>query len=97
MNKQYYVYILASRKRGVLYVGITNDIARRTQEHLDESIAGFTREYHVHHLVYYEVFDDPESAIHREKNIKAWKRDWKIEIIEKNNPSWKDLSDDLLL
>lgn len=97
MNRQYFVYVLASRKCGVLYIGITNDIARRVQEHRDEIIPGFTREYHVHHLVYYECFDDPNSAIQREKNIKTWKRSWKIELIENTNPQWKDLSDDLLL
>ena len=97
MNKQYFVYILASRKRGVLYVGITGSLADRISGHNQEVVPGFTKQYHVHHLVYYETYDDPESAIRREKNIKAWKRNWKIEIIEKSNPNWKDLSDGLLL
>jgi len=97
MNKQYYVYILASRKRGTLYVGMTGNLADRVSGHKQEVVSGFTREYHIHHLVYYEAYDDPESAIRREKNIKAWKRNWKIEIVEKSNASWKDLSDELLL
>ena len=94
--KQYYVYILASRKNGVLYIGITNDLSRRVQEHIDENTPGFTKEYHVHHLVYYETYDSSEDAIRREKNMKAWKRAWKVQLIEEHNADWKDLAATLL-
>ena len=91
MDKQYYVYILASRKDGTLYIGVTNDLILRIYEHKNDIIEGFTKKYGVHNLVYYEVMDDIKSAIFREKCIKRWKRIWKIELIEENNPQWKDL------
>jgi len=91
MNKQYYVYILASKKNGTLYTGVTNDLIRRVYEHKHNLIEGFTKKYNVHRLVYFEIIEDVNSAIHREKCIKRWKRAWKIELIEKNNAEWRDL------
>ncbi len=92
---RYYVYILASKKYGILYIGITNDLPRRVCEHKDGKIEGFTKQYHVKHLVYVEAFDYVDQAIHREKCLKRWKREWKIELIEKVNPEWKDLYEDI--
>jgi putative endonuclease len=92
MDKHYYVYILASRKNGTLYIGITSDLIRRVDEHKNKVVAGFSNKYGVDKLVYYEVFDDPENAIKREKRLKYYKRAWKIDLIEKSNPEWKDLS-----
>ena len=89
--KQYYVYILASRKNGVLYIGITNDLRRRVYEHKNNLIAGFTKKYNVNKLVYFELINQPLDAINREKRMKKWKRQWKIELIERMNPNWKDL------
>ncbi|MGQ9701419.1 MAG: GIY-YIG nuclease family protein [bacterium] len=91
MNKQYYVYILSNKKNGTLYTGVTNDLVRRVYEHKHNLIEGFTKKYHVHRLVYFENTENVEAAIHREKCIKKWKRAWKIELIEKSNPEWKDL------
>ena len=89
--KPYYVYILASKKNGTLYLGVTNDIARRIYEHKNNLVDGFTKKYSVHCLVYFEVCEDVRVAIQREKNIKKWRRRWRIELIEKNNPDWRDL------
>lgn len=94
--KQYYVYILASGRNGTLYTGMTNNIARRIDEHRDKAVQSFTEKYSVHKLVYYEVFDSPEEAIRREKNIKAWKRAWKLRLVESTNVQWEDLSQSLL-
>jgi putative endonuclease len=91
MNK-YYVYILASRKNGTLYVGVTSNLASRIYEHKNDLIEGFTKKYHVHNLVYYEEYNDVYDALSREKRIKVWKRNWKVELIEESNPDWKDLS-----
>jgi len=91
MYKHFYVYILASRKHGTIYVGVTNDLVRRVYEHKQKLVPGFTKDYGVDKLVYYEIFDDPESAIVREKRLKRWKRDWKISLIETSNPNWEDL------
>jgi putative endonuclease len=87
----YYVYILASRRNGTLYVGVTNDLLRRVYEHKNNLVAGFTRRYGVHLLVYFESTSDVTSAIQREKQIKKWNRAWKFELIERVNPDWKDL------
>jgi putative endonuclease len=87
----YYVYILASGKNGTLYVGVTNDLKRRVWEHKHDLIKGFTSEYGVHNLVWYEIYEDIEQAILREKRLKKWKRIWKIEEINKINPNWNDL------
>jgi putative endonuclease len=89
--RDYYVYILASKKDGVLYIGVTNDLVRRVKEHKDGLVEGFTKKYFVHRLVYYEHTDDIEGAIIQEKRLKKWKRDWKVKLIEKNNPNWDDL------
>ena len=86
--RSYYVYILASRTGGTLYIGITNDLIRRVYEHKSKSVEGFTEKYDVVKLVYFEQFDDPENAIKREKRLKKWSRAWKISLIEKNNPDW---------
>lgn len=92
--KQYYLYILASKKNGVLYIGVTNDLIRRVWEHKHNILKGFTRKYYVHKLVYYDVFDDINEAIYREKQMKKWKRQWKINLIEKTNKQWRDLYND---
>lgn len=89
--KQYYVYILASKRNGTLYVGVTNDLIRRVYEHKNNLVEGFTKKYSVHRLVHIESTSDVKAAIHREKCIKRWKRAWKIELIEEHNPEWKDL------
>ena len=89
--RSFYVYILASRIGGTLYIGITNDLIRRICEHKSPSAAGFTKKYDVAKLVYFEQFDDPENAIRREKRLKKWSRAWNISLIEKNNPDWHNL------
>ncbi|MGP8081133.1 MAG: GIY-YIG nuclease family protein [Dehalococcoidales bacterium] len=91
----YFSYILASKPYGTLYNGVTNDLPRRVWEHKNDCVESFTKRYHVHMLVYYEQCESIESAIMREKQIKKWKRRWKIELIEKMNPTWKDLYIDL--
>lgn len=91
-----YVYILASQKNGTLYVGKTVNLFRRIYEHKNELFDGFTKRYHVHLLVYFEYCESIEGANIREKQLKEWKRKWKIELIEKKNPSWRDLYPDLL-
>ena len=95
-SEQYYVYMLASQRNGTLYVGVTSNLIKRVYEHKNNSVGGFTQKYDVHRLVYFESTDDINSAIRREKQIKKWNRNWKIELIEKNNPDWKDLYFDLL-
>lgn len=92
MKKQYFTYILASDRNGTLYIGVTSDMSRRIEEHRSGQSNSFTQKYRVHRLVYYEMYDSPEDAIHREKNIKAWKRAWKLRLIEESNPGWNDLS-----
>jgi putative endonuclease len=89
--RQYFVYILASKKNGTLYIGVINDLIKRIHQHKDNLVEVFTQKYSVHKLVYYEVFKNINDAITREKNIKKWKRKWKIELIEELNPNWKDL------
>ncbi len=91
MSKQPCVYILASDKNGTLYVGVTSDLIKRIWEHKNNVVPGFTNRYGVHDLVWYELHDSMESAIAREKAIKEWKRQWKLELIERQNPEWKDL------
>ncbi len=90
-----YVYILASKKNGTLYIGVTSNLIRRVDEHKHDVKEGFTKRYGVHRLVYFEAGDDISGAIWREKCIKAWKRQWKIELIESVNPTWRDLWDDI--
>lgn len=91
MEKQYWVYILASRRNGTLYAGVTSDLLRRVYEHKTGNVDGFSKNYKVHKLVYYEAYCSVEDAIAREKCIKKWNRIWKIELIEKDNPQWLDL------
>ena len=92
MIKQPAVYILASKRKGTLYIGVTSNLVKRIWEHKKLMIEGFTKRYRVHQLVWYELHETMESAILREKRIKDWKRSWKIELIEKTNPNWQDLS-----
>jgi len=94
--KNYYVYIMASRRNGTLYVGVTNDLVRRVYEHKHDLIKGFTSKYGVHQLVYFEQTADVLSAIKREKQIKSWNRKWKLELIEAMNPEWVDLYEGLV-
>ena len=91
-----YVYILASRRNGTLYVGVTSDLIKRIAEHKDGLTGGFTRKYKVDKLVYYETYDDIGEAILREKRIKKWNRVWKLKLIERDNPNWIDLYDQLV-
>jgi putative endonuclease len=92
----YWVYILASAPGGTLYVGVTNDLVRRTYEHREGLVEGFTRKYDVKRLVYFEAHDSIIAAIQREKNIKHWSREWKIDLIVRGNPSWDDLYDEIV-
>jgi putative endonuclease len=92
--KTYYIYILASKRNGTIYIGMTNDLARRVYEHKSGLMEGFTKKYSIDKLVYYESTTDVNAAILREKRLKKWKRQWKIELIEKSNPNWRDLSED---
>jgi len=87
----YYVYLLASHKHGMLYVGVTSNLLGRAYQHKTGVVRGFTRRYHVHLLVWFECYDDPLTAIAREKEIKKWRREWKINLIESTNPEWLDL------
>ena len=91
MDKKYFVYIMASRKNSVLFFGLTNNLIRRVYEHKNKIFKGFTSKYQVSKLVYFETFSSPYDAIVREKNLKNWNRLWKIRLIEKENPNWKDL------
>ncbi len=95
MIKQPCVYILASRRNGTLYVGVTSDLLKRIWEHKNDQADGFTQRYKVHSLVWYEVHETMESAISREKAIKEWQRKWKLELIESSNSEWKDLYEGL--
>jgi putative endonuclease len=89
---QYFVYIITNKKDGVLYIGITNNIERRMFEHKNKLNKGFSKKYNLNKLMYFEVFKEINDAIKREKNIKKWKREWKINLINKENPEWNDLS-----
>ncbi len=93
--KQMWVYILASRRNGTIYTGVTNDLIRRVHEHRTHAAPGFTEKYHVTKLVWFEAHEDAEQAIKREKAIKNWSRKWKLELIEKMNPEWEDLWDEI--
>jgi putative endonuclease len=92
----FYVYILGSRRNGTLYIGMTDDIAKRTWQHRNGIMAGFTKKYDVKLLVWLEQHDSRESAFMRERQLKKWNRSWKLQLIEKENPNWRDLWDDLL-
>ena len=95
MPNTYYVYILASKRNGTLYIGVTNALARRLGEHREGAVPGFTKRYGVTRLVHYEIFDDIHAAIHRETQMKKYKREWKLSLILQNNEEWKDLAESL--
>lgn len=94
--QQSYLYIMASKPRGTLYIGVTSNLPKRVYEHRTDAFEGFTKKYKVHTFVYYEVHEDITAAIERETQMKAWKRWWKIELIEKQNPYWDDLYKSIL-
>jgi putative endonuclease len=91
MEKNYYVYILANKRNGTLYTGITSNLIKRVWEHKEKIVDGFTKKYNIDKLVYFEQYQDPANAISREKRIKKYPRKWKLNLIEKENPHWKDL------
>jgi putative endonuclease len=91
MNKQPAVYILANKRQGTLYIGVTSDLVKRTWEHRNDVLEGFTKRYGVHSLVWYELHEHMESALQREKRMKEWARQWKLKLIEKTNPTWREL------
>ena len=91
----FHVYILATERNGTTYIGVTSDLVRRVYEHKSDFVESFTEKYGVHKLVHFEEFEDAERAIQREKNIKHWVRAWKLELIEKSNPTWRDLYDEI--
>jgi putative endonuclease len=97
MTSSYFVYILASRRNGTLYVGVTNDLVRRIGEHKSKLVPGFTRKYRVDKLVYFEEFASILEARARERELKRWDRAWKLALIEAMNPQWRDLTDELAL
>lgn len=92
MSHNYYVYLVTNRKHGALYIGVTNNLERRLSEHKQGEVKGFTQKYQISKLVYYEHFTSVTAAIGREKELKKWKRQWKINLFEKNNPDWDDIS-----
>jgi putative endonuclease len=92
----FYVYLLASRKQGTLYLGVTKDLVRRTHQHREKLLPGFSSRYDIRRLVWFETYDDPVTAIEREKEIKKWRRAWKIGLIEKDNPDWRDLYSEIV-
>lgn len=94
--ESYFVYILAGKRNGTLYIGVTNNLVRRIYEHKNNLLPGFTSKYGVHNLVYYEQTEDVNPALNREKQLKKWHRQWKINLIEKENPEWNDLYEALL-
>jgi putative endonuclease len=95
-SDRFYVYLLSSKRNGTLYIGVTSDLLKRVHEHKNNLVEGFTKKYNVHKLVYYEATEDVNSAITREKQLKKWKRRWKIEPIKKKNPEWRDLYFELI-
>jgi len=94
--KESYVYILASQRNGTLYIGLTSNLVKRIWEHKNKAVPGFTEKYNVTRLVYYEIFGDIQSAAAREKRLKEWQRQWKIDLIQEMNPEWKELYDDII-
>jgi len=92
---QYFVYILASKRKGTLYIGVTNNLIKRVYDHKQNIVEGFTKQYNVHNLVYFEIHEDVNEAILREKQMKKWNRQWKINLIENNNPEWNDLYNEI--
>jgi putative endonuclease len=96
VHKQPAVYILASKRNGTLYIGVTSNLQKRAWEHKNDLVGSFTKKYRVHRLVYYELYPEMISAIRREKQMKKWNRDWKLELIEKQNSDWRDLWEEIL-
>ena len=96
MTKQPAVYLLSSKRNGTLYIGVTSNLPARIWQHKNDLVAGFTKKYKVHRLVHYELHENMTVAIQREKQIKKWRRQWKLELIEKSNPDWKDLYDEIV-
>lgn len=96
VDKAYYVYILASKRNGTLYIGVTSDIVRRVGQHRERLIDGFTQRYDIKRLVWFETHEDVKAAITREKQLKKWNRSWKIKLIQAGNPDWRDLYDELI-
>ena len=96
MNRHPAVYILASKRNGTLYIGVTSGLVKRVWEHKNNMVAGFTKRYSVHQLVWYELHESMESAILREKRLKDWKRSWKLNLIESTNKDWQDLYDTIV-
>lgn len=96
MEKQPAVYILASGYNGTLYIGVTSNLIQRLWQHKNDLVEGFTEKYRVHSLVYFELHGDMPTAIQREKQLKKWNRQWKIDLIEKTNPTWKDLWEEII-
>ena len=94
-DKQYYVYILTNKSNNVLYIGVTNNLERRMFEHENKLIEGFSKKYNLTKLIYFEMTEDAESAIRREKQLKNWHRDWKMNLINQFNPEWSNLSEDI--
>ncbi len=94
-EKKYYIYILANERNGTLYIGVTNSLIRRIYEHKHNLVEGFTKDHNIHRLVYYEEYNQIDNAISREKQMKKWNRKWKLQIIEKDNPGWRDLYEEL--
>ena len=95
MKEDFYIYILASQRRGTLYIGVTSDLVKRAYEHKNGRADGFTKKYKIYRLVYYEVIRNAKAALSREKQMKKWNRLWKIKLIEEHNPEWVDLYDSL--
>ena len=96
MDKECHVYILASKRNGTLYTGVTSNLIKRVWQHKNSLVEGFTKKYNVRNLVYYEVHSNAESAIAREKRIKKWRRAWKLRLIEEKDPDWKNLYEEIL-
>jgi putative endonuclease len=95
MKEHFYIYILSSLHNRVLYIGVTTDLIKRVWEHKNKTIKGFTEKYNIDQLVYFEIYDNAEHALRRERTMKEWKRDWKIKLIETKNPEWDDLYEDI--
>jgi len=95
MERTYYVYVLASRRNGTLYVGMTSDLVKRVWEHKSKQVEGFTKQHRVDRLVYYEAYDDACDATTRERQMKKWRREWKVALVEKENPGWLDLYEEI--
>lgn len=97
MKEHFYVYILASQRRGTLYIGVTTNLTKRVYEHKNSLVDGFTKKYRVHRLVYFEVARDAEAALSRERQMKKWNRAWKFRLIEEHNSEWADLYESLMI